>query len=203
MSSIHVADGAAQERAKYAEIWSTVPEYRKYSPGLENVERFMSVLEPKVGSTVIDIGCGTGGAGLSLQNDHGLKSWWLDITDAALDPGIERSRFIESPLWAPDWSVKHSGPLQVERRWDYGFCCDVLEHIPTEYAMLTVDRILASCQTAWLQICLVPDEFGKKIGEPLHLTVKPFSWWLVRLATLGTVIDARDLCGNGLYVVTR
>ena len=193
---IHVADGAAEERAKYAEIWS-FDEYRNAdSPGLINVERFMSVMQPVYGSKLIDIGCGSGQAGLEFRR-RGMQVSWIDITAAGLDPEVDRSRFTEAPLWA-DWELEFSRP-----HFDYGFCCDVLEHIPPEYTMLVLDRIIRACTTTWLQIALRPDEFGKLIGEPLHLTVRPYAWWLVRLATLGTVIDARDLCGDGLFVVTR
>lgn len=192
---IVIPDGAAQERAKYAEIWSTVPQYREHSPGLQNVDRFMSVLRPSAGA-LIDIGCGGGVAGLEFER-RGFDVTYLDITDAGLVPEVDRARFIESALWSPSW------PTVRRRGWDYGFCCDVLEHIPTEYTMLVLDRILGACRMVWLQIALRPDVFGKAIGEPLHLTVRPFQWWLVRLATLGTVIDARDLCGDGLYVVER
>ena len=199
---MYIVDGAAQERAKYAEIWTTIPEYRDYSPGAVNVERFMSVMKPVRGASIIDIGCGTGIAGLAFEREHGLRSWFLDITGAALDPAIDRDRFIEAPLWER-WARGGGGPLKTKRRWDYGFCCDVLEHIPPEYTMLTIDRILEACGTAWLQIALQPDVFGQKIGEPLHLTVQPFTWWLIRIATLGTVIDARDLCGLALFIVRR
>jgi len=189
---VYIVDAAKQERDKYTEIWS-LPSYRDYSPGRENVDRFLSVMKPDRGQSLIDIGCGTGEAGLALEK-HGLRVHWLDITNAALDPEISRANFIGKPIWS-DW-CRGAG-------WEYGFCCDVLEHMPTEYAMLAVDRIIANCDTAWLQICFVPDEFGKAIGEPLHLTVRPFSWWLVRMATLGTVIDARDLGKDGLFVVKR
>lgn len=189
---IHVADGAAQERAKYAEIWSR-SEYREaHSPGVENVDRFMSVMQPETGSTVIDVGCGSGHAGLELER-CGLYPFFMDITEAGLD-AVPCGQFIQQPAWAP-WPAKH---------FDYGFCCDVLEHIPPEYAMLVCDRIIERCGAAWLQICNQPDNFGPQLlGEPLHLTVRPFSWWLLRLATLGKVIDARDLCGVSLFVVTR
>ena len=193
--NLQIADAAAQERAKYAEIWS-IPEYKEFSPGLENVQRFMDVIEPKSAETLIDIGCGAGVAGLAFQ-ERGLTVNWLDLTDAGLDPKIDRRRFIETPIWGP-WNGYRS-----RHQWDYGFCCDVMEHIPTEYTMLCVNRILWHCRKVWFQIALVPDEFGKLIGEPLHLTVQPYKWWLVRLASVGKVIDARDLCGTGLYVVTR
>ncbi len=194
---IHIADGAAQERSKYEEIWS-IPEYKNYSPGLINVDRFMRVMNPPPldGLSLIDIGCGAGVAGVEFQR-LGFSVHWMDLTSAGLEPQIDRSRFIEAPLWNREW------PTRKRMKWDYGFCCDVLEHIPTEYVMLCVDNILSACRTAWLQIALRPDEFGKMIGEPLHLTVRPYDWWLVRLASVGKVIDARDLCGDGLYVVQR
>lgn len=188
---IHVVDAADQERAKYEEIWG-FPEYKKYSPGLENVERFMSVMKPSTGSSVYDIGCGTGGAGLEFEK-LGLRVTYVDITDAGLDPAVNRKNFIQAPLWARWAHEEH----------DYGFCCDVLEHIPPEYVMLCVDRCLDAANTVWFQIALRPDEFGRMIGEPLHLTVRPFDWWLIRLATVGRVMDARDLCGEGLFVVCR
>lgn len=189
---IHVADGAAQEREKYREIW-TFPEYRAYSPGEENVARFMEIMQPRHGAFLIDIGCGRGGAGLAFR-DKGLNVSWLDITGDALMDEVDRGQFIEAPLWT-NWKRSPA--------WDYGFCCDVLEHIPPEYTMLCVERILSSCTLAWLQISLVPDRSGVLIDQPLHLTVQPYSWWLVRLASLGTVHEARDLCGLGLFVVGR
>lgn len=190
MVSIYIPDGAAQERDKYREIWS-FPEYSEFSPGGENVQRFLNVLTPPPAALVLDIGCGRGNAGLGLQA-AGLTVKWLDITDAALDPSIPRDRFIQAPLW-DDWA---NG-----RRWNYGFCCDVMEHIPPEYVMLCIERIVRACAISWFHIHNGADEFGKVIGEPLHLTVRPFLWWLIRLNTVGKVVDARDLCGTSLYIV--
>ncbi len=181
------------ERAKYAELWSDVPEYRVYSPGVENVQRFMDVLRPTNGSTILDIGCGTGVAGLMFDK-LGLRPYWLDITEAGLHADINRGRFTRSALW---------GGWAEDFNCDYGFCCDVMEHIPTEYTMLVIDRIVQACRTTWFQIALVPDQFGATIGKPLHLTVKPFTWWRDRMQMAGKVIDARDLCGQALFVVQR
>jgi hypothetical protein len=33
--------------------------------------------------------------------------------------------------------------------------------------------------------------------------VQSFAWWRDRIATLGNLIEARDLCGTALYVVQR
>lgn len=192
---LQVPDAARQERNKYSEIWK-FEEYKKFSPGLENVPRFMDVMKPENGASLLDVGCGAGVAGLEFKR-LGLDVWWLDITDAGLDPVVNRDRFIEAPLWSAwPWD---SGA----RGWSYGFCCDVMEHIPPEYVMLVIDRILEACETVWFHIALKPDQFGMMIGEPLHLTVRPYEWWLVRLATVARIMDARDLCGNGMFVVGR
>jgi hypothetical protein len=154
----------------------------------------MDIMKPKRNSSLIDIGCGTGGAGLEFQG-FGLDVRWLDITDAGLDAKIPRNRFIQKSLWS-DWSDWKYG-------YDYGFCCDVMEHIPTEYTMLVIDRIVSSCRASWFQIALVPDSFGATIGQTLHLTVRPFTWWLDHLRGFGEVVDARDLCGTALFVVEK
>ncbi len=182
------------EQKKYAELWHDVPEYRDYSPGQENVSRFMDIIHPAEGELLIDIGCGTGVAGLDFVR-HGLIVCWLDITDAGLLPEVPRNRFIQEPIWSQwnDWKYGH----------DYGFCCDVMEHVPTEYTMLALDRIISSCHMSWFQIALVPDQFGVAIGQPLHLTVQPFNWWLERIRTLGAIMIARDLCGQALFVVQK
>lgn len=183
-----------EERDKYTEIWSNVPEYRNWSPGMENVQRFLNVLEPsRVDKTLLDIGCGEGKAGLEFEK-LGFKVNWIDITDAALSQDVPRDKFLQGPLW--DISVF---PIS-----DYGFCCDVMEHIPSEYSMLCLHNIINSCRTTWFNIALVPDSFGQTIGKPLHLTVRPFAWWRDQFVELGgVVVDARDLGGSGLYVVRR
>lgn len=185
------------EREKYTDVWRDIPEYRDHSPGLDNVQRFLDVLHPRRGETLIDIGCGEGVAGEEFVN-HGLTVSWLDITDAGLTLS-EMTRahsFIKAPLWS-DWAYVN------KYGWDYGFCCDVMEHIPPEYTMLVTDRILSACRTTWFQIALLPDSHGELIGQSLHLTVRPFNWWLDRLGSIGNVVDARDLCGRALYVVKR
>ena len=85
----------------------------------------------------------------------------------------------------------------------YGYCCDVMEHIPTEFTMLVVRNLLDVCRTVWFQIAFAHDAFGAFVGEPLHLTVQTYQWWHDRIGSVGQIIEARDLCGTGLFVVTR
>jgi len=192
---MYVQDGNRAEREKYNKIW-TVPEYCNFSPGLRNVERFMKVIDPKPESTLVDVGCGGGVAGLEFEK-LGLRVWYLDLVCNQLKPEIDKKRFIESPIWG-DWKFPHSG-----QKWEYGFCCDVMEHIPPEYTMLCLDRIIKNCRVSWFQISLIPEGMGSAIGETLHLTVKPFDWWLMKFGTLGKILDARDLLNAGLYVVMK
>jgi SAM-dependent methyltransferase len=181
------------ERSKYEEVWS-LEEYHRYSPGNENVKRFVSELKPRKKSTIVDIGCGAGGAGLLFRDKYKLDVTWMDLTETALLREVDRSRFRRGVLWQK-WG-------RVEE-FNYGFCCDVLEHIPTEFTMLSIHRIVDCCEVSWLQVCNQPDQFGAMIGKPLHLTVEPFTWWLDRIRDIGDVVDARDLCGISLFVVVR
>jgi len=172
-----------------------MPQYRAWSPGMDNVSRFLEIVRPPKYSSLLDIGCGSGKAGLEFEK-LGMRVLWLDITDAGLDPAVPREQFLQSSLWG--WALPRVDCF------DYGFCCDVMEHIPTEFSMLVLYRILSACKVTWFQIALVPDNCGRLIGETLHLTVRPFTWWLNRFLDLGAeIIDARDLCDSGLYIVRR
>ena len=44
---------------------------------------------------------------------------------------------------------------------------------------------------------------GALIGEALHLTVRPFLFWRDLFRELGTLHDARDLIGEGVFCVSR
>lgn len=192
---LHINDPSAPERAKYAEI-SILPEYNVVHPGLESADWFLDVLDPRAGETVIDIGCGAGGAGLKLA-ERGLQVTWLDLVDVRLDSTIDRKRFIQSCLWDCSW------PLRRRIGWDYGFCVDVMEHLPTEYTMLVLDRIVSCCRTSWLQIACAPETHGDLINQRLHLTVRDFEWWRDRIATVGNLVDARDIFPRALFVVKQ
>jgi SAM-dependent methyltransferase len=182
-----------QERSKYELMWTSVPPYRNSSPGLRNVERFLEICKPRAGDTLLDIGCGAGLAGLEFAK-HGLRVKWFDITDTGLDPAVPRASFRQGTLWER-W--------QYSPIFDWGYSSDVLEHIPTEYTMVAVERILSNCAVSWLHIATSPDPYGVWIDDELHLTIRSFTWWLERLNFAGKVIDARDLIHTALYIVER
>ncbi len=177
------------EREKYERVWR-IPSYGDFSPGERLVDAFIDIVKPEPDSTITDFGCGSGKASRLLQR-RGFNVLSVDHTK----DGISRHRarhidFAEACLW--DIKVPHSR---------YGFCCDVMEHIPIEMTMLTIKSIMDHCDECFFQICTLPDRFGQQIGIPLHLTVKPFVWWRDRLSELTTVIDARDLMHAGIFHV--
>lgn len=180
---------SSQERGKYEKAWS-LDDYANFSPGLSHIDMFFSIASPKRGQSLIDVGCGAGAATSALKS-RGLMARGFDLTDTA---------------WAHD-----DIPLTVGSIWrdlprgpfDYAYCCDVMEHIPTEYVALSVSRILDSAPRAFFSVSFMPDHFGDYIGESLHLTVKPFVWWRELFWEMGTLLDARDMMGEGVFYVAR
>jgi SAM-dependent methyltransferase len=163
------------EHKKYQRMWTEVAGYRSNSPGEGLVKKFLAVADWEDGDSLVDLGCGPGRASLLLQ-DNGLRVTMLDIAGEALDKsvkvraGILGMVFIEQNLW--------DVYLSIHGRFDWLYCCDVLEHIPTEHVDATLNNMRAMTgKGAFLQIALWDDSFGNKIGETLHLTVKPIPWW--------------------------
>jgi hypothetical protein len=68
--------------------------------------------------------------------------------------------------------------------------------------MLVIARMLRLVKKGlFLSICTVPDTNGAWVGQPLHLTVQPFTWWRDQLSELGRVVECRDLLTSGVYYV--
>jgi len=180
---------AAKEREKYARAWA-IDDYSKFSPGLSHIDMFWSIASPKRGQSLIDVGCGAGAATRALKS-RGLSVRGFDLTDTAWDHD-------DIPLTTGTiWRDLRGGP------YDYAYCCDVMEHIPTEFVGLAIERILQVAPKAFFSISFTEDHFGDFVGEALHLTVKPFVWWRDLLRELGIVHEARDLMGEGVFYVAR
>lgn len=156
------------ERDKYARVWS-LPAYRRVSPGELSVDDFTGWASD---GSVLDLGCGTGRAGLKLSRNHPVTM--VDISPNCLDEDVRAQlngnlRFERQCLW----------DLDVPPH-DYGFCCDVMEHIPEEKVDAVLKRIAQTCRSTYFRIYLHPDN-GKFIDEPLHLTVQNEDWWFERI----------------------
>ena len=189
-----------QETRTYAEAWG-FEEYADHSPGAAHVGRFLEMagLEPGVARerwrnlTILDAGAGSGKGALALQA-LGFGVELLDITPDGLVPEARGLAFHTGALWTPFAATAGC--------FDYVYCCDVLEHLDESMTMLAIARMLeAATRGLFLSISLVPDQFGILVGRPLHLTVRPFTWWRDRIRELGALDECRDLIDAGLFYV--
>jgi len=162
------------EQQKYEKMW-TVKDYREVSPGELAGNTFTSVVKPKKGEDVIDFGCGTGRGSLWLGAMGGMNVTMLDFASNCLDDDLatacktqpDKYKFIQHDLM--------DKPTVNAR---YGYCTDVMEHIPTEDVDKVLLNILGAAQSVFFRISTGPDVMGPKyLDQPLHLTVKDYSWW--------------------------
>lgn len=171
-----------QEQAKYEKIWE-FDQYRKHSPGEALVEQAVNKMGMELGDSVIDFGCGTG---RPAQYFHQLGFYVIGVDFAfnCRDPDTE-FRFEQKCLWEP-----------MDLNADYGFCTDVMEHIPPGFVDQTLAEISKSVNKAcYFQIATSRDGMGKLIGEKLHLTVENTEWWSNKLQQHFTsVLNVR--CNN-------
>lgn len=186
-----------KERTLYETAWS-VSAYADHSPGEQMLPVFLDMLGPDPrpswhAASVLDAGCGAGKGALALAA-AGFSVTCCDITRTGLLPEAASFPFHEAVLW--------SDLRPVVGFKDYVYCCDVLEHIPQALTMLVISRLLeVSRKGVFLSISLVPDVFGAWVGQPLHQTVQPFTWWRDLLGEMGRVRESRDLLVNGCYFV--
>ena len=179
------------ERKKYQKAWAH-DDYRNYAPGEVLIEHYVQQIRPSKGRW-IDFGTGTGRAALAMHR-RGFDVTMIDIADNCLDAEVKKeigNRLVIGNLWQP---------MDLPRAPE-GYCTDVMEHIPEDHVDAVVKNALSLCDRVFFQICLREDHFGQVLGEHLHLTVKPFTWWLKRLQQYGEVRDGRDLINNGWFYV--
>lgn len=192
------------EAQKYGEMWKHA-EYRVVSPGEQLAQLFLQQARPKLGSEVLDLGCGTGRGGFMLAMappvGASMRVTLVDFVRNCLDDDIRQMletqkqslRFVKADL---------EQPLPVAAQ--YGFCCDVMEHIPTAKVGAVLLNILSSAQHVFFSISNVDDSCGKLIGAPLHLTVRPFAWWLQLFQQLNCVVHySADMGGTSVFYVSN
>ena len=171
---VKVSSDRPLEKDLYKMMWER-PEYRKVAPGEGAAFEFLAQAKPSRGSSVIDLGCGTGRGSLNLAFFGGLDVTMLDFAENCLDPDIRPMletqshvlRFKEHDL---------SQPLEIKSA--YGFCTDVMEHIRPHHVDRVLDNCLEACQHVFFQISTEDDQMGKLLGHKLHLSVHSFEWWL-------------------------
>jgi 2-polyprenyl-3-methyl-5-hydroxy-6-metoxy-1,4-benzoquinol methylase len=172
------------ERSKYERMWER-PEYRVVSPGEQWSQLFLRQARPPHDAEAIDFGCGTGRGALMLALLGAMKVTMLDFAPNCLDPEVAQA--CETQKGRISFQVQDlTRPIAATAA--YGYCCDVMEHIPPEDVRTVLRNILASAQHVFFGISTVDDRLGALIGEPLHLTVEPMAWWVEQLTSLGAVV---------------
>jgi hypothetical protein len=184
---------ALTEKQKYEKMW-TVKDYRAVSPGELAGNTFVQVVKPEKGSEVIDFGCGTGRGSLWLGAMGGLNVTMLDFASNCLDDELamacktqpDKYKFIEHDLM--------NKPPIVAR---YGYCTDVMEHIPPDDIDRVLINILGAAQSVFFRISTGPDVMGPKyLNQPLHLSVYDYAWWCSKFIEHGcTILHSEDLGG--------
>jgi hypothetical protein len=188
------------EALKYGELWGKHPVYRTISPGEQLAQLFLAEAKPKPGSTCIDFGCGTGRGGLALALFGKLNVTMVDFVKNCLDDDVKQMcetqshtlRFLKKDLEQPMGIVAQ-----------YGYCTDVMEHIPPDKVDQVLDRVLGAAEHVFFSISLTDDRCGALIGQPLHLTVQPYEWWLEKFQKRNTVVHwSRNLGDMALFYVS-
>jgi SAM-dependent methyltransferase len=181
--------GISDEQLKYQKVWG-LDDYRKVSPGENAVDLFLTALKQSdtdyKGKTLIDFGCGTGRAGYRLWQE-GMKVTLMDFASNCLDDNIQAR--IDTN--AKDISfVEHDITKKTSLRAEWGYCCDMMEHLPPEEIDDALSTIFEASDNVFFQIATIKDHFGSHpdINEPLHLSVHDYDWWLKKFNEHGCVV---------------
>lgn len=175
--------GMSDEQLKYQKCWA-LDEYRNISPGEQIVDLFLNALDTSEtaykDTKLIDFGCGTGRAALRLDEFFDVTP--MDFASNCMDENVAEhfgDRFVE-----------HDITKKTALRAEWGYCTDVMEHLPPEDIDPAIGTVLEACDNVLFQIATIKDHFGghPDIDEPLHLSVHDYDWWLRKFNEHGCVI---------------
>lgn len=188
-----ITDSSRQvaEQAKYRRMWE-FQQYREVAPGESAAHKFLAVSKMARGSEVIDFGAGTGRGALMLAI-MGMKVHMLDFADNCLDEEVRQCLTTQAHVLS--FGV-HDLTKPIQDSAEYGYCTDVMEHIPPEYVPRVLVNILRSARHVFFQISCTEDHCGALINEPLHLSVHPYSWWHQMFQELGCAIHWSEDLGH-------
>lgn len=180
-----------REKKKYEDIWAN-DKYRKHAPGEGFTRQAFNALGMKTGDSLIDFGCGSGRGAMKFK-EMGLNVTGIDFASNCLDKDVGIS-FVESCLWnLPDVKA------------DWGYCTDVMEHIPTEKVLDVLKGISERCNGAFFNIATRDDVLGNLIGRRLHMTIMEAEGWKDLLSKywdeVSMIENAED--GEAIFIVKQ
>lgn len=177
-----------QERDKYRLMWG-FDSYRTNSPSEDLAPFILAVLQPD--GLTLDFGCGTGRASLAMAQ-KGVNMLLIDFADNCRDHEALTLPFLE-------WDLTEPLPMKA----GHGFCCDVMEHIPTDQVAIVLENIMAAANKVFFSISTVSDSCGALIQHELHLTVRPHEWWAEMLGQAGTIQWQQQNDADSRFVLQR
>ena len=173
------------EKEKYEYVWSH-KEYGNMSPAELLVDQIAEFVPSE--QAVVDLGCGVGRAGVKLS-DMGYDVTLMDFASNSRCDEALSLIFIEHDL---------SEPLPAT--WGWGYCCDVMEHIPPEQVDTVLKNVRNGVDNVFFRIEHHMDGYGPAlIGSPLHLSVHDETWWKAKLHEYWPSVECR---GDGIFLAT-
>ena len=178
---------ATTEQTKYERMWG-FQQYRNVAPGEMAASHFLRVAKPKLGSRIIDFGTGTGRGGMMLALVGQMRVDLVDFAANCLDAEV-RAMLVTQKQAIRFFQADLSKPFpEALGAAEYGFCTDVMEHIPENEVDLVLQNILKKAQHVYFQISTTDDSCGTLIGEKLHLSVHDSTWWLKKFQSLDATV---------------
>jgi len=166
---------------------------------VERVMRWADRRLPRQLGNVIDIGCGRGKLIVKLDGRY-EKYTGIDVAKNQIEKMKQ-----QYPRHEFQFMNMCDMPFEDDT-FDYGFCIDVLEHIPPEFAKLAVQEMQRVCKNLVVNISCRLAFHKDQTGRNLHLTVMPPKWWSDQFdpvfATHGTTETIGILVGENFLTVT-
>lgn len=178
---------ARHEAEKYRAAWGHA-EYRRVAPGERETERAWRLMGCRARDTLNDYGSGTGRPAAWFAG-RGMDVLGIDHADNANETAVP----VEiACLW----------DMPQVRASDYGFCTDVMEHIPPEKVADVLAGIASKTRIAcYFRIATYGDASGPAFGlGQLHLTVLPADWWVAKIAKYFRSVQVVESSMNAVVI---
>ncbi len=157
-----------REDSKYSSLWMSGYKDANW----KKLAKIGLTLAKSMGGnpSLVDFGFGRGSA-MDFFEEKGLYVEGVEISEYAVRNQERKGRKV--------YHTSLDNMTMIEdNRFNIGFCNDVIEHIPEDLVIPSLDEMTRVCSDyLLLSVCPTPSHHLSLDGENLHLTVKPESWW--------------------------